>query len=176
MRHLPRSRRSRPPYRVDSVRPARHTGRVPVRDLERLATFLKDRRAELGVTQEEFVLRAGQLDNGRPSLSLKQLQRIEKAQVDSPRPKTLGALDRAADWPAGTCRLILEGHEVDLTGRSVMDRAVAEFVSLDGTDLLAAAERWMKSLDRTQYEQALATAQQIRAEGDQSHTDSRGVS
>lgn len=165
MRHLPRSRRSRPPYRVDSVRPARHTDHVPARDLERLATFLRDRRAELGCTQEEFVQRAGRLDSGKPSLSLKQLQRIEKAQVDSPRPKTLGALDRAADWPPGTCRLILEGHDVDASGRSLVDRATAEFASLDGAELLAATERWLKSLDRTQFEQAIATARELRAQG-----------
>lgn len=174
MRHLPRPRRYRPPYRVDSVRPARHTHDVSVRDLERLATALKDRRAELGVTQEEFVLRAGQKPDGKPALSLKQLQRIEKALVN-PRPQTLGALDRAAGWVPNTCRQILEGRE-GAGAESAMDRAVAELSSLDGAALLAAAERWLTSLDRTQYEQALSAARQLRSGSDQSHTDSRGVS
>lgn len=108
MKYHKRTRRSRPPSRVDRTRPARQTVLVSLRDLERLATALIDRRAELGVTQEEFVRRAGNKPGGKPALSIKQLQRIEGHQV-SPRPQTLGALDRAAGWRPGSARRVLEG-------------------------------------------------------------------
>lgn len=44
-------------------------------------------------------------------MSVKTLQRVEAASVD-PRPKTLGAIDRAAGWPAGRSRALLEGEEI----------------------------------------------------------------
>jgi transcriptional regulator with XRE-family HTH domain len=81
---------------------------VSARDLAKLGKFLTDRRAELGITQDEFVSRAG-TDAGKPALSVKQLIRIEKGRVSNPQPKTLGALDRGADWEAGSARSVLDG-------------------------------------------------------------------
>jgi len=130
MRHLPRHRRSRPPCRVDSRRPERHTDPVSARDLERLAKSLTDRRGELSLTQEEFVRRAGTSADGKPALSLKQLQRIEQAKVN-PRPKTLGALDRAAGWTPGSARQVIEGgvpSEADKTGQARLTAEEAQLM------------------------------------------------
>lgn len=101
MRHLQRIRRSRPKCRVDTQRPLGHTGDVPVRDLKRLAGAVRAAREKLGLSQEEFAQRG--------DLAPKTAQRLEWGTV-APRAKTLSKLDRAADWPPGTARKILDGE------------------------------------------------------------------
>ncbi len=112
MRYLDRKRRKRPssgPYsRLDKATPGRQTVPVTSRDLKRLADAVMALRTELGLSQEAFAERAG---TGRDRMSVKTLQRIEAAAVD-PRPKTLGALDRAAGWTPGHARSLVEGEEV----------------------------------------------------------------
>lgn len=163
MKYLERKRRYRPPYRVDSTGPDRQTDGVSARDLERLATALRDRRAELALTQEEFVRRAGQRPDGKPALSVKQLQRLEGHQV-SPRPQTLGALDRAAGWSPGSARRILEGGSPTMASAapSLGEQAVEQLSSLDGVELLEAARRWHMRLGKTEFDQAVAAAVELR--------------
>lgn len=163
MKYLERKRRYRPPYRVDSTGPDRQTDGVSARDLERLATALRDRRAELALTQEEFVRRAGQRPDGKPALSVKQLQRLEGHQV-SPRPQTLGALDRAAGWSPGSARRILEGGSPTMAtaAPSLGEQAVDQLSSLDGAELLEASRRWLMRLSRTEFDQALQAAERLR--------------
>jgi transcriptional regulator with XRE-family HTH domain len=72
---------------------------MSVRDLKSLGESLRDRRGELGLTQEEFAKRA--------EISLKTYQRVERGEI-TPRVKTLGALDRAARWVPGGARGLLE--------------------------------------------------------------------
>lgn len=100
MRHMQRVRRARPGCRVDSIRPVRDTGPVPSRDITRLAAAARDARERAGLTQEEFAERGG--------LTSRTIIRLESA-VAEPRAKTLHGLDRAADWPPGTARAILDG-------------------------------------------------------------------
>lgn len=100
MRNLQRIRRARPKCRVDTERPLGHTVHVPVRDLKRLASAVKTAREQLGLSQEEFAKRG--------ELALKTVQRLEWGSV-VPRSKTLNGLDRAADWPPGAARGILDG-------------------------------------------------------------------
>lgn len=113
MRHWTRTTRqlrtSRPHWRLDTTGSDGHTSGVAARDLKRLGQYVNRRRTELGLTQEEFVDRAGE---GSDALSLKTLQRIELNQIQMPRSKTLGALDRAADWPVGRARAILDGEDI----------------------------------------------------------------
>lgn len=112
MRYLDRKRRKRPssgPFgRLDRATPGRQTGHVTPRDLKRLADAVIAARTELGLSQEAFAERAG---SGLERMSVKTLQRVEAAAVD-PRPKTLGAIDRAAGWPSGRSRALLQGDEI----------------------------------------------------------------
>jgi transcriptional regulator with XRE-family HTH domain len=80
---------------------------MPQEDPRRLGLAVRDRRGELGLSQEDFSRRAGS------GLSLKQLQRIERGMV-RPRAATLGALDRAAGWTSGSARRVLDGGEPSL--------------------------------------------------------------
>lgn len=100
MRHMQRIRRQRPGCRVDSARPVRDTGPVPSRDITRLAAAARTARERAGLTQEEFAERGG--------LTSRTIIRLESA-VAEPRAKTLHGLDRAAGWPMGTARGILDG-------------------------------------------------------------------
>lgn len=103
MRHMQRIRRKRPGCRVDSVRPVRDTGPVPSRDITRLAAAARTARERAGLTQEEFAERGG--------LTSRTIIRLEAA-VAEPRAKTLHGLDRAAGWPLGTARAVLDGTAV----------------------------------------------------------------
>jgi transcriptional regulator with XRE-family HTH domain len=79
----------------------RHPLHVAGRDVKRLARAVVDAREELGLTQEEF--------RKKGKLSIITVQRVEAGKV-SPRTKTFNGLDKAADWPPGTARGILEGR------------------------------------------------------------------
>jgi transcriptional regulator with XRE-family HTH domain len=78
-------------------------------DPKRLGTAITDRRGVLGVTQEEFAARIG--------MPVKTLQRIEAGKITRPRPKTLGLLDKGAEWPDGHARRINDG-EIDPSEQS----------------------------------------------------------
>jgi transcriptional regulator with XRE-family HTH domain len=118
MRYLDRKRRKRPssgPHRrLDTATPGRQTVPVTSRDLKRLAAAVIALRTELGLSQEAFAERAGA---GRDRMSVKTLQRVEAAAVD-PRPKTLGAIDRAAGWPPGRSRALLDDEEMPVAPAS----------------------------------------------------------
>lgn len=60
-----------------------------------LGSAIADRRSELGLTQQQLAERAG---IARPTLG-----NIERG-VKVPRPVTMGKLDKALEWPAGTTR------------------------------------------------------------------------
>jgi transcriptional regulator with XRE-family HTH domain len=77
----------------------RQAGRVTARDFKRLGEAVSDRRAELGISQEEFVRNV--------NMSVKTLQRIEAGR--EVRVQTLGELNRAAKWKAGSAQAVLAG-------------------------------------------------------------------
>lgn len=114
-RKLERSR-SKPLCRLDNTGPGRHTARVASRDLKRLSKAVTQRRTELSLTQEQFAARAGE---GGQALSVKALQRLENGLISAPRPKTLGAIDRAAGWPAGRASAVWEGEYIPEVAEAV---------------------------------------------------------
>lgn len=126
-RRLPRRslRVLRPPRRLDMTGPLGHPCLVAQRDPKSpLARAIKDRRAELQLTQEEFASRGG--------LKLKTLQRAEGG--SKPHPKTLGGIDIAAEWPLGRARQIQDGQieypAVALTDDERLEREAREQLRL----------------------------------------------
>lgn len=98
-----RKARSRPTnYGLDRTGPGRQTCSMAKRDFKRLGKAIEARRGELGLTQAEFADRGG--------IALKTVSRLENGTAD-PRQKTLGAVDRAAEWATGTALRITEGVE-----------------------------------------------------------------
>lgn len=73
---------------------------------ERLAQLVRARREHEGWTQLDVVTRGG------PSLD--RLQAVEAARHTRYSPRTLGKLERALGWGAGSIRAILEGGEPTL--------------------------------------------------------------
>jgi transcriptional regulator with XRE-family HTH domain len=84
---------------------------VAGRDAKRLAQAVKAAREELGLTQREFAERGG--------IAMLTVQRIEQEKVQ-PRTKTFTGLDKAAGWPSGTARAILE-HDAKRPPSRVVD-------------------------------------------------------
>ena len=70
-----------------------------------LGPAIADRRSELGMTQQELADSAG---IARPTLG-----NIERG-VKIPRPVTMGKLDKALGWPAGTSRSHAAGEHPQL--------------------------------------------------------------
>jgi transcriptional regulator with XRE-family HTH domain len=64
---------------------------------------VKERREELGLTQEETAAAGG------PSTAT--LRLIENCNAKSYRPKTFRQLDAALRWPPGAARRVLAGHD-----------------------------------------------------------------
>jgi transcriptional regulator with XRE-family HTH domain len=133
MRHWAYRRRHayghRPVLRLDTTRPPRNTEQVASRDLKRLADAVVQRRAELGLSQEEFAERAG---TGDDRLPIKTLQRVE-LQKATPRAATLGAIDRAAGWPTGRARTLLDGDQAPAgtaTPMAPIDKSTATLADL----------------------------------------------
>lgn len=84
------------------------TGPVADRDWERLARHVRERREELGLTQEEVASRGG------PSTAT--LRLIENNAGDSYRQKSLRQLEDALGWARGSVLAILAGEEPALRG------------------------------------------------------------
>ena len=84
------------------------TGPVADRDWERLASYVRERREELGLTQEEVASRGG------PSTAT--LRLIENNATDSYRQKSLRQLEDALGWTRGSVLAILAGDEPVLHG------------------------------------------------------------
>jgi hypothetical protein len=76
---------------------------MAAKDWERLAEFVRERRVELGLTQEDA--RAA----GGPSTATMRL--IEGALQRSYQPATLRDLERVMQWERGSARMILAGGE-----------------------------------------------------------------
>lgn len=72
-------------------------------DWRRLARLVRDRRGDLGMTQEEVTAAGG------PSNSTVRL--IEGARRPGYRPATLRALERALRWERGSARAVLDGGD-----------------------------------------------------------------
>jgi transcriptional regulator with XRE-family HTH domain len=104
---------------------------VAGRDFKRLANAVLDRRAYLGLTQEAFAARA--------NLAVKTVQRVEDGQES--RPKTLGALDRAAGWVSGSARKVVAGGEPEVEGEEQSPQPA-------GWDALEAIEEMQTQLDQ----------------------------
>ncbi|MFC5184413.1 hypothetical protein [Actinomadura harenae] len=75
----------------------------PIEDWQRLAECVSQRRAQLGLTQED--VRAA----GGPSTVT--LRYIESASQDSYKSNSLTRLERALDWAAGSVEAVLAGGE-----------------------------------------------------------------
>jgi transcriptional regulator with XRE-family HTH domain len=73
----------------------------------RLAGAIRARRTELGMSQNEVVIRAAQA--GR-KLSTQTVTSIERGQRDRLRPQTAEALETALQWPAGYVAALLGDH------------------------------------------------------------------
>jgi transcriptional regulator with XRE-family HTH domain len=107
---------------------------MSARDFKRLATAVLNRRAELRVSQEEFVRDV--------DLSVKGLQRIESGELTRIRAKTIGELDRAARWRPGSVQVTLDGGDptpLDDAGGDLRDEAERQLWAI--TDL-SEEERW----------------------------------
>lgn len=72
-------------------------------DWRRLAAYTRDRRGDLGLTQEELAAAGG------PSTAT--LRLIEGARQPGYRPAILRALERALQWERGSVRAILDGGD-----------------------------------------------------------------
>ena len=88
-------------------------------DWKALAVAVRQRRDELGLTQEQVTERDG------PSVATVRL--IESAGRDRYQHFTLAALERALDWPKGRCRAILAGQPVTQTKGDVRLASLAGF-------------------------------------------------
>jgi transcriptional regulator with XRE-family HTH domain len=101
---------------------------MSARDFKRLASAVLNRRAELRVSQEEFVRDV--------ELSVKGLQRIESGELTRIRAKTAGELDRAAKWRPGSVQATLDGGDptpLDDAGEELRDNAERQLWAI--TDL-----------------------------------------
>lgn len=72
-------------------------------DVGPLARAVRSRRLELGLRQADLAGRGG------PALATVGL--IESGRERSPRPLTLGGLDRALDWKSGSAAAVLRGED-----------------------------------------------------------------
>src|SRR5437868_268059 len=92
------------PSCLDLGLPTRHHGQMAAgKDLDRLAEFVRERRVDLGMTQEDA--RAA----GGPSTATMRL--IEGALQHGYHPATLRDLEKALRWERGSAARILAGGE-----------------------------------------------------------------
>lgn len=159
MRHLEKKPRSRPRCRLDSRRPLRHSGPVSEKDLKRLGQAVKDRRGELGLSQEEFCERTS--IDGQRALSIKQLSRIETGHVGSPRTKTLGALDRACGWTPGSARNVLEHEDGKPTVLERAQPASSDDINEEMLAHLIEQARFVRSIPHVPDTEVRAFIQQV---------------
>lgn len=76
---------------------------MPETPQERLARYVRERREELGMTQE------GVANRGGPSTAT--LRLIEGASLTTPRPKSLRQLEIALYWGPGSALAVYRGGE-----------------------------------------------------------------
>lgn len=88
------------------------------RDWQRLARYVRERRDELGLTQEEIATRGG------PSTAT--LRLIETGTQDSYRAKSLRQLAEALRWTPESPRAILAGREPEEVQESGRERPATE--------------------------------------------------
>lgn len=91
---------------VDESERVSHTGQVPAPDRRRLARRVRERRAELGLTQQEL---AGA---GGPSTAT--LRFLENAAPIAYKGKSLRQLEQSLGWAAGSVKALLDGGEPTL--------------------------------------------------------------
>ncbi|MGI6797989.1 helix-turn-helix domain-containing protein [Gordonia sihwensis] len=92
--------------------------RVGCADAARLGRFVKDRREELGLRQDELGRRGG------PSTTT--LTKVENAVTPQLAAVTLLRLDMGLGWePGSSARVLAGGHPSVVSGESVADREVA---------------------------------------------------
>lgn len=84
-------------------------------DWERLAAKVKERRKELGLTQDDVVVIAG------PGLSKPVLSLIENARQSGYKDRTLASLDRGLSWRIGSADAVLNGGD-PVDARDQVDR------------------------------------------------------
>lgn len=80
-------------------------------DYERLAEHAALRAAYLGLTQKMVADRTKELDGNGKGLSIRTVSEIWTAKEADRYDRTLGLLDRALEWPAGTAKALLEGED-----------------------------------------------------------------
>lgn len=76
--------------------------------LQRLATAVKQRRAELGLAQGDL--------SGRGGPSIVTVGQIERGQIEKPQASTLSRLDKALRWAPGTAAAVLAGAKAPTVG------------------------------------------------------------
>lgn len=89
-----------------------HTGAVPAQDHERLARYVRERREELGLTQEEVATRGG------PSTAT--LRLIENAAGAAYKAKSLRQLEDGLGWARGSAIAVLGGGVPSLATAAVL--------------------------------------------------------
>jgi transcriptional regulator with XRE-family HTH domain len=124
---------------VDVPGRVRHTGHVPEPDRRLLARHVRERRDELGLTQEEAAARGG------PSTAT--LRLIENAADASYRPKSLRQLEQVLGWAPGSARAILAGGEPELLNHRPRDPRAPV-----GADLYDAIFEYLLSRGGTPHE------------------------
>jgi transcriptional regulator with XRE-family HTH domain len=86
-----------------------HTDGMNPRDWGRLARYVRERREDLGFTQEDVATKGG------PSTAT--LRLIENGTQETYRQKSLRQLEAALGWEPGSVRKILDGGEPVIAGR-----------------------------------------------------------
>ncbi len=99
--------------RVDVSARVLHTVSMAPKDWKRLAGYVRERRDELGLTQEQVAAAGG------PSTAT--LRLIETSAQSEYRAKSLRQLEDALRWRSGSVRAILAGGEPAEAGRSPAD-------------------------------------------------------
>lgn len=93
-------------------------------DWNRLAHRIRERRAELGLTQAEIARRAG--------VTVMTVRNLETGRAFTRLPSSLPAMDAALDWEQGGSRTVLDGGEPTLR-RETADRPSGEPVANDAS-------------------------------------------
>ncbi len=114
---------------VDESERVRHTGQVPAPDRRRLARRVRERRAELGLTQQELAAAGG------PSTATMRL--LENAAPVGYKQKSLRQLEQSLGWAAGSVKALLDGGEPTLAPAGAAPATLAPDTELPaGAELL----------------------------------------
>jgi transcriptional regulator with XRE-family HTH domain len=88
-----------------------------------LATFIRERRQDLGLTQQQLGERVGE------GIGQSEISRLEMGTVSTPRPKRLIALAKALDVPFG--ELLLRTGLIEAYQRDQVDSLASQLLSED---------------------------------------------